>query len=178
MEEIEIPLEDVQEKLHHQALHAGERWISQVALSSAILAVLAAITALLAGHHSNEAVLEQIRASDQWAFYQAKGIKAAVMGTKLDLLKGLGKPVSEEDLKKLGDYKKDQEEISTAAKEKEAEASLHFHHHVILARGVTLFQIAIAMAAISALIRRRRFWFVSLAFGAGGACFLIQGIIG
>ncbi|MGO9146526.1 MAG: DUF4337 family protein [Desulfomonilia bacterium] len=36
-----------------------------VALSTAILAVLAAVSSLLAGHHSNEALIEQIQSSDK-----------------------------------------------------------------------------------------------------------------
>jgi hypothetical protein len=38
-----------------------------------------------------------------------------------------------------------------------------------------MFQIAIAIAAISALTKRRRFWFVSLVFGAVGMVFLALG---
>src|SRR4029079_10155799 len=55
-----------------------------IAISTALIAVLAAITSLLAGHHSNEALIEQIKASDQWAFYQAKGIKADVASLNRD----------------------------------------------------------------------------------------------
>jgi hypothetical protein len=38
-----------------------------------------------------------------------------------------------------------------------------------------MFQIAIAIAAISALTKKRRYWFVSLAFGLIGVVFLILG---
>ena len=43
MEEGEVPLEHLHEEIHHYAEHTGARWISWVALSTAILAVLAAI---------------------------------------------------------------------------------------------------------------------------------------
>ena len=42
MEEPEIPLEHLHEQVHHSAEHSRESWISWVALSTAILAVLAA----------------------------------------------------------------------------------------------------------------------------------------
>ena len=63
-EEIEVPTEHLHEKMEEEAHHAsGERaWISKVAVSSAILAVAAAITALLASHHSDEAILEAMEA--------------------------------------------------------------------------------------------------------------------
>ena len=38
-----------------------------------------------------------------------------------------------------------------------------------------MFQIAIAIAAISALTKKRRFWFVSLVFGLAGVVFLVLG---
>ena len=62
MEEIEVPLEQVQEDIHHHATHGGHgsedkvSFISKGALLSAIFAVLAAISALFAGHYSNEAI--------------------------------------------------------------------------------------------------------------------------
>jgi hypothetical protein len=46
---------------------------------------------------------------------------------------------------------------------------------VILARGVTMFQIAIAVAAISVLTKRTRFWYVALGFAVVGLFFLVQG---
>jgi len=74
-EEIEVPTEHLHEHMEHSAEENKERWILGVALSSAFLAAFAAMAALMAGFHANEAMLDQIKASDQWAFYQAKGNK-------------------------------------------------------------------------------------------------------
>jgi hypothetical protein len=172
MEEAEVPLESVQENIHHQAEHSRERWISWVALSTAILAVLAAITGLLSGEHANEAMMNQIEGSDQWAYYQAKGIKAAVLDAKITL----GGAPNEQDQAKIERYQEEQAEIQKEAKTKETEAKAHFRKHETFAHGVTMFQIAIAVAAISALTAKRRFWIVSLAFGAVGCVFLILGL--
>ena len=177
MEEIEVPTEHLQEEIHESAHHARERWIMWVALSSALLAGFAAVTALLAGHHANEAMVEQIHASDQWSYYQAKGIKSAVLTTKLELLKALGKEAPAKDEEKVAQYKEEQDEISKDAKEKEHASESHLKHHVIFARGVTLFQVAIAVAAISVLTKRRRFFLVGLLFGLGGIVFLAQGLL-
>jgi len=43
MEDPEVPIEHLQEEIHHRAAHEGERWIMGVALSSALLASLAAV---------------------------------------------------------------------------------------------------------------------------------------
>jgi hypothetical protein len=169
MEEAEVPLESVQEHIQHSAQHGGARWISWVALSTAILAVLAAIAGLLSGEHANEAMASQIDASDQWAFYQAKGIKASVLDAKMTL----SAAPNEEDRKKAERYQEEQAEIQKEAKQKQEAAKAHFQRHETYARGVTMFQIAIAVAAISALTNKRRFWIVSLVFGGAGAVFLV-----
>jgi hypothetical protein len=173
MEESEVPLEHLHEHVKETAEHSGAAWISWVALSTALLAVLAAIAGLLSGRYVNEAMMDQIEASDQWNFYQAKSIKASVLDAKMSLA---GTP-NESDQSTRDRYEKEQEEIKSEAERKEAEAKSNFHKHEVFAGGVTMFQIAIATAAISALTKRRRFWIVSLLFGAVGCAFLVLAAI-
>jgi hypothetical protein len=173
VEEAEVPLEHLHEQVHHSAEHSGEAWISWVALSTAILAVLAAIAGLLSGKNANEAMMNQIEASDQWGYYQAKSIKASVLDAKMSLT---GAP-NESDSTKRDRYEKEQEEIKSEAEHKQSEAKSNFHRHEVYARAVTMFQIAIAIAAISALTKKRRFWIVSLLFGAVGCVFLVLAAI-
>ena len=173
MEGPEVPLEHLHEEVHHHAKHGGVPWISGVALSTAILAVLAAIAGLLAGMYANEAMMSQIQASDQWGYYQAKSIKAAILEAKTTL----ASEATDRDREKAAQYQEEQAEIKREAEHKEAEAKASFHRHEVFARSVTMFQIAIAIAAISALTKRRRFWFVSMVFGLAGVVFLVLGSI-
>lgn len=173
MEEAEVPLEHLHEQVHHTAEHGGEAWISWVALSTALLAVLAAIAGLLSGMNVNEAMMSQIEAANQWNYYQAKSIKASVLDAKMSLTAA----VDEKDRDKAARYEEEQGEIRKEAEHKATEAKVDFHRHEVYARAVTMFQIAIAIAAISALTRKRTFWFVSLVFGAVGCVFLALGAI-
>jgi len=172
MEEAEVPLEHLHEQTHERAKH-GPAWISWVALSTAILAVLAAIASLLSGEHANEAMLSQIEASNQWNYYQAKSIKTAVLDAKAAFTGAS----DESDQSKRARYEQEQQEIKSVAEHEEADAKSHFHKHKVFARGVTMFQIAIAIAAISALTKKRSFWVVSLVFGAAGCIFLVLAAI-
>ncbi len=160
MEEAEVPLEHLQEEIHHHAEHGGTPWISWVALSTAVLAVLAAIAGLLSGSHANEAMMNQIEASDQWGYYQAKSIKASVLEATMTLASS----ATAQDKEKAEKYQEEQ-----------ADAKANFHKHEVFARSVTMFQIAIAIAAISALTSKQRFWIVSLVFGGAGVVFLALG---
>src|SRR6202790_2667249 len=130
MEEAEVPLEDLQEHVHHTAEHGGETWISWVALSTAILAVFAAIAGLLSGKHANEAMMSQIEASDQWNYYQAKSIKASVLDAKM----ALAGAVDEKDRAKAARYEEEQPNIKKKHKKKEGAEKINFHPPEVYAR--------------------------------------------
>ena len=177
MEEIEVPLEQIQEHIHHEALHAHDKMMSLAAVASAVLAVCAAIAALMAGHTANEAMIEQLQASDSWSHYQAKSIKSAVLETRVEILKSLKAEVSESALKKIDSYRDEQKEIQEKAQEKEKEATHHLSVHQTLAKAVTFFQIAIAVMAISVLVRKKPFMYLAIGFGSCGLVFLILGLM-
>ena len=172
MEAPEVPTEHLHEKLEEE-LERGPNWILGVALSSAILAGLAAVASLNAGHYANEAMVSQIESANKWSFFQSKSIKESQLKSKVEILEALGKPIADADRAKLKEYEKDKEDIKKDAEngEKEAKHFLHTHHG--LAISVTMFQIAIAMGAVSALTRRRMFWLVSLGFGVIGLVYLV-----
>ena len=177
MEEQEVPTEHLHEHTEHAAKHSGERWTLGVALSSALLAALAAVASLQAGHHANEAMICQVKSSDIWSYYQAKSIKESQLKSKMDIFVALDKPVIEADKKKAEEYAAEKEKIQETAKEKENEAQHELKTHQIFATSVTLFQIAIAIGAIAALTKRRQFWFVSLVCGAVGLWYFTQAFL-
>ena len=125
----------------------------------------------------NEAMIDQMQASDQWAYYQAKGIKSSILQSKMELLESLGKDPSSIDEGKMAEYKNEQKEIEKVAREKGESSEKHFSTHVTLARAVTVFQVAIALGAIAVLTRRKLLWHVSLVLGAGGIGFLTWGLM-
>lgn len=171
MEEMEVPTEKLHETIEEQVEDAVEKNERKggmlIAISTALMAVFAAMASLLAGHHADEAVIEQIRASDKWAFYQAKGIKDEILSFSN----------SPDKATRSAKYKSEQAEIQTEAKESEAESLAHLEHHTILARAVTLFQISIAISAIAILTKKRLLWFISLGISCVGLFFFITGII-
>ena len=86
-EEIEVPTEHLHEAIQEKLQEEGGSWIMYVAMTAAILSVLAAGAALFAGHHANEATLSQIKASNAWNYYQAKGVKSYILSMKVSMLK-------------------------------------------------------------------------------------------
>lgn len=176
-EEIEVPTEHLHEAIHDEAHKAGggapahghsNPWTQGVALSSALMAVLAAVSALMAGHHANEGVLEQIKASNRWSQYQSKSIKSTVLGSKIEMLTELEKTAKKDDVVKVEKYKDEMKEIMEMANELEKSSEHHMGTHTSFARTVTTLQVAIALAAIAVLTRKKWLWFVSLGLTAVG----------
>ncbi len=176
MDTPEVPLEQTQETIEHHAEESSEPWVMGVALTAAILAAMAAVTALYAEHFANEAMLEQIQASDTWSEFQANSIKEKVTEAKKELLTILKQQPDPEDEAKLAEYQGRKAKLKEQAEEKERASAKHLRGHEPLSRGLTMFQVGIAIGAISVLTKRRAFWFVSIAFGAIGIGFLIWGL--
>jgi hypothetical protein len=179
--EQEIPTEHLHEAIHEEVHgHGGHQkggWTMAVALSTAILAVLAAIAGLLSGHHEAEALIDQIKSSDQWAFYQSKALKSEINSSNIKILTALKVPIAEEDIKNVERYKEEKEKIKHEAEHFEHESKDHMNHHIKLSYSVTVFQVAIAIAAISVLTRKKFLWFISLAAGAIGVYLMVMGLI-
>jgi hypothetical protein len=173
----EVPLEHAHETIEHHAEHSSEPWIMGVALTAAVLAAMAAVTALCAEHFATEATLEQIKASDKWAEFQANSIKEKVILGNKKISEKLGIATDPEDDAKLKEYKDKKSEIKKDAEENEKESQKHLREHVPLSRGLTMFQVAIAVGAISVLTKRKAFWGVSLGFGLVGIIFIIFGFM-
>lgn len=179
MEEIEVPTEHLHEEIQEKAEENKERWTLYVALSTAFMAVLAAVAGLLAGHHANEALVERVKASDQWNFYQSKNLKQEIAINTDQVLKAVARPgvTPEDHSKDIARYEKEKADIKKEAEEAEKASEAHLSKHVPLASAVTAFQIAIAISAIAILTRRRGLWFVSLVLTSIGLAFLIAGLL-
>ena len=179
MEELEDPTEQLKEIREHleEKEEAREKWTLHVALSTAVIAVLAAIAGLFANHHSNEALLEQVRSSDKWAYYQSKSIKSEIAAGTAQLLTAFDKPLPADYEQKQKGYEKDKAEIKQAADEADKSSAEHLNKHLVLSKAVTIFQIAIAISAISILTRKRAMWYVSMLFAAAGCVFLVLGFL-
>ena len=171
MEEMEVPTEHLHEEINEKAEElfrkTESKWTLFVAISTALMAVIAALGGMFAGHHSNEALIMQIKSSDQWAYYQAKSIKAEIR--LLLPASPQTKPVAIEN--------KEQEDVKKLAEDYEKQSEAHLQRHITLARCVTLLQVAIAISAISIITRRRFLWYFSIVIALAGLYYFILGMI-
>ncbi|HXB42908.1 MAG TPA: DUF4337 domain-containing protein [Puia sp.] len=181
MEEMEIPTEHLHEEINEKAeedlKERKESWALYVALSTAFMAVLAAIAGLLSGHHVNEAMIDQIKSSDQWAFYQAKSIKSEIASSTDKILRSVSTKPVEDNKEVLARYEKEKAEIKASAEEHAKDSESHLDKHVTLSKAVTIFQIAIAISAISILTKRKILWYAAILLTLAGSVFLALGVM-
>ena len=177
-EEYEVPAAH-EHHIEHEASH-GVALSQQVAIFTAVLATLGAIVSYLGGHtqnealyYKNEAVYFRTQASDQWAYYQAKGIKEEIAGNELANASDPKRiEALKADLQRYGDEKADAKKKATDFEAQSEEANHHAEHalhpHEKLALAMTLIQIAISAASITALTKKK--WLFGLAglSAAGG----------
>jgi len=179
----EIDTDKLRETIDEEMEKEGGSLLRTVALTTAVFAALAAIASLEAGGTVNEALALkteasrlQAEASDQWAYYQAKGLKGTVTEVSRSTYLALDKTPPEELTKNQERYAEDQRKSMEKAKElekqrdeKSEEADHLMHHHHLFAQSVALLQVAIALGAVAALTRKRTVWVGSILLGLGGA---------
>lgn len=171
----EETVNDLQQELKEKASESKDSFLTRIALTTALIAALAAVTGYLAGERADESLVDQIHSSDSWSYYQAKSIKSALLSAKMETLQSLKEmPPAKADLDKIAEYQADMKEIKKTAEEQQAKAEHRLEQRKILANGVTLFQISIAIGAISAITRKKGLWYGSLAFGAAGLAQLLH----
>lgn len=165
-------------ELEHEAQH-GPGLAQYVAIFTAVLSTLGAIVSYQGGAsqneamlYKNEAVLKKTQASDQWNFYQAKSSKGHLMELAYDLAPADKKVNYKAQIEKYAEEKK---AIKVQAEALEAESrlanersehALHPHHKQ--AQSMTLIQIAISLASITALTRVRWLFALAALAAAGG----------
>ena len=158
----------------HEIEHQAHKGISLAQYVAIFTAILSAFTAVVSYHGStvqneamllkNDAVIKQSQAVDQWSFYQAKKNKLHLMELASELV-----PAKKDYYNKQIDrYSSESAKISQQAKTLDAEfiennekSNRLMENHHQEAQALMFLQIAIALASITALTRKR--WLFALA---------------
>jgi hypothetical protein len=153
-----------------------------VSVTISILAVLGTIVTLLGHRAHTEELLLQAKATDQWAYYQAKDIRlhemeavADMVGTLAPQDKEKSTTVHEKYIKEVQRYKSDKENIGDKAKEMEAERDVVSRRADRFDGGEALLEVGLVICSVTLLTKRRFFWFSGMVIGAAGLAFALTG---
>jgi cytochrome c556 len=147
------------------AAHGGDGFSSRIAVMTAVLATVGALFGYLGGATQNDAALfknnaaiDKTTAANAWNYYQAKSNKQNLAELAISL-PGADQAKYKADVAR---YQSEKEGIKTDAEKweassdawnKKSERAMHTHHQWALA--TTAEQIAISLAAITLLTRKR-----------------------
>jgi hypothetical protein len=186
MAEVELPNTDELEELKEK------KFTRRVALTTALYAVLLAITSLGGNNAMKEMLLAQQQSSDQWAFYQSKVMREHLYRTqKVQLEAGLierGSSMTkearrhyEDKIKKIGEeeerYNREKLPIEHEAKKLEAEREINRSKDPYFDYAEVLLQIAIVLSSIAILSSSRGVFAMSMISAAIGSVLSLNGYL-
>jgi hypothetical protein len=186
MAEVELPnLEELEEI-------KAKTFTKRIALTTAIFAVLLAITSLGGNNAMKEMLLAQQQSSDQWAFYQSKAMREHLYKTnglrlELDLLeRGAGmkpeakkryeamlKDMRAEEMR----YGEEKKKIEEEAKHLEAERDKNMSKDPYFDYAEVLLQISIVMASISILAASHQVFYFAIVSASLGTLLMLNGYL-
>jgi len=184
MAEIELPNTEELEEFK------AKRFTRRVALTTALYAVILAVTALGGNNSMKEMLLAQQEAANRWAFYQAKNMREnlykiqrsnleADLQERAEHLKPEARARFESRIKEAGDeevrYATEKKDIEGEAKKAEQERDLNKKKNPYFDFAEVLLQISIVMASIAILSSSRPVFCFSLAVAAMGAILSFNG---
>jgi len=181
-EEYEVP--SPHEHAVEEAVEKERDGLAQrVALMTAILSTIGALISYQSGSAQNDAmflknqsILKQAEASDQWSFYQSKSTKShlddavAALAEKPEMKARFLADRDKQELQKA-EIKKEAEKLQAESRKLGEESEAKLRPHERMALGMTFIQIAVALAAITVLTRRRwLIWGSLISAGIGIVC--------
>lgn len=170
-------------ELQENAEHGRENpSLAPISVTMTILAVCVAVVSLL-GHRSHtEELLMQNRATDQWAYYQAKNIRRHNYEMSLDLLalvefkdKAQEDKIREKYKAEAERYTKEQAEIEEQAKDFEKESAQAQRKADRFDLGEVFLEIALVISSLALLSGKRIFWFLGIISGVAGLAVAVTG---
>ncbi len=184
MDEIELPDTRELEEI------GAKRFTKRIALTTAIYAVMLAITALGGNNSMKEMLLAQQEASNQWSYYQAKNMREnlyriqrlnleADFLDREDSMKPEARAKFEATIKKMADeekrYATEKKDIEAEARKAEHERDVNRKRDPYFDFAEALLQISIVMASIAILSSSRQVFYFSLVTAAAGAILSFNG---
>jgi len=160
-------------EIHHEG-HESDPFGRTVGVLAAIIAVFLAAVTIQSHRSHTAAVIHRTDANDKWAFYQAKSIKRhiAELANRTAATPDNAAHAAEEAAR----YQKEEADVQAHARALEAERDAAAKHGKPLGFAIASLQIAIALASVCLITKRKPLWAASGLLGAVGIGYLIYGL--
>lgn len=172
-------------ELQENAEHGREdNSLAPISVTMAIIAVLVAVVSLLGHRAHTEEVLMEARATDQWAYYQAKNIRRHNYEMGVDLLalsefkdKAQAEKVMEGYRKEADRANKDQADIQKQATDLESESARAGRKADRFDLGEVFLEVALVISSLALLTKKRAFWYLGIVSSLAGIGVAVTGML-
>jgi len=172
-------------ELKEQAEHAKEDpTLAPVSVTMAVLAVLVAVASLLGHRAHTEEVVLQAKASDQWAFYQAKNIRRHTdeLFTDMTSVQPTNDPAAlaklrEQYSQESTRYKDDQKDLEDEARSLEGEVATERNRADRFDLAEVFLEVGLVITSITMLSRRKLYWAMGVGLGTIGILVAVTGFV-
>ena len=166
-----------------------EKWTQYAALTTTILAVCAAISALKGGGYSTRVQVTTTMESNAWAYFQSKSTKQHMAEVGRDTLVGMKSlakdPAAKQWFEKkipaydadVARYDREKNEIKAKAESFAKESEYYKFKGGYFGLAVMLLQIAIMLSSVGALLKKPVMWVGGLTFGVIGLGYMVTGFL-
>ena len=174
-------MSEADDLVRERAEEARSSFDRVVAATMAILAVLLAIDALFGHRMHTEEILSQAKASDQWAFYQAKAIRRTNNEVAAQLAGALstGGPAAAKAVmgfnQSVQRYEREATDIQKQAEELEHDRDRASAKANRFDLAEIFFEVALVACSVAILTKRRSIWLSSLVVATAGIATLLIG---
>jgi len=176
--------EELNELKEHAEHAKHDPMLAPVSVTMAILAVVVAVVTLMGHRAHTEEVVLQAKASDQWAYYQAKNVRrhedeivADVTSVQPTTDAAALAKVREKYSGEASRYKDEQREIEDKAKELEAEVATERNRADRYDLAEVFLEVGLVITSITLLSGRRIFWILGIILGVAGMALAVTGFL-
>ena len=176
----------------HPATSIGDaahkrHWLDHAARTTAVLAVMAAVSSGQYANQFSRTILAQAEASDQWSYYQAKSIKRHIVTGQIELLKAMATTAPQaaaaldklqaDDTAAVKKYVQEMDELKAQADRTEKLKRVHEQQGNWFQGAFIILQAGVVLCTVASSSKRKELWLVAIALGLAGLAVVGYGFV-
>lgn len=160
-------------------------WLNYLSISMIVMAVIASVSAYYAGYFSAQSIMNQSKAANNWAYYQAKSTKEYLFTIEQKFLlvrnqatkdTAVIRKINEllqESERQTSRYEKEKKAIAEEAIQFETQRDHYWSKYLPLGIVLVFMQVGLLFSSIAGLFKRKFEWYIGLISLVTGILYLV-----
>ena len=148
---------------------------SKIALTTMLMALLAAFGALMAGISAQDALITRTAEIIDVSVQESDRLAMDILKAKHEILISMGEKPDEAEAEQIAKYDREATERAQKATSEEEIVEALALPHLVFAVAVTLLSVGIALNGIAVVVDRKLLWLIGVTFGLLGTTGIVMG---